>query len=63
MKRPLKPVARAMRRDERVAERRFLWTVLAATIALHIISSAIAITAVTRGVPPHPRLAGEQRKK
>ena len=58
MKRPLTPAPRVLNADERAAERRFLWKLLAATIGLHLVGGAIAMTAVCRGVRPAPRPGG-----
>jgi hypothetical protein len=58
MKRPLTPAPRVMNAGERAAERRFLWKLLAATIGLHLVGGAIAMTAVCRGVRPAPRPGG-----
>jgi hypothetical protein len=58
MKRPLTPAPRVMNADERVAERRFVWKVLIATLGLHLVGGAIAMTAVCRGVRPAPRMGG-----
>jgi hypothetical protein len=55
MKRPLLPAPRAMNADERADERRFVKRLLLLTIGLHLVSGAVALTAVCR---VRPRMGG-----
>ena len=43
---------------ERVAERRFVWKLLAATVGLYLLGGAMALAVVCRSVRPAPLRAG-----
>lgn len=58
--RPLRPAPRAMRRDERLAERRFLWRVVWTALGLELVGGALvalALFATRGGTRPRPRPA------